>query len=71
MTSPDLPRYAFRVYWSETDGEYTAHCEELPQVSAGGPSATAALAEVLIALKATVQVMRQHGDPLPAPLRER
>ena len=52
-------------------GDWVAHFNELPEISAFGPSPEAALAELGAAWEAVKQVHREEGTPIPlAPARK-
>ena len=63
--------YSCRLLWSDEDGGYIATSPEFPDLSAFGPTAAEAIAELEALLD---DAARTHGDsgwPLPAPLRVR
>jgi predicted HicB family RNase H-like nuclease len=52
-------------------GDWVAHFNELPEISAFGPSPEAALQELGAAWEAVKQVHREEGTPIPlAPARK-
>jgi len=62
-----MDNYSFQVQWSEPDKSYVAGCPEFPGVTALAPTPEEALAELRIALDATVATYRHEWWELPAP----
>jgi predicted RNase H-like HicB family nuclease len=59
--------YHINIFWSEQDGCYVADIPDLKYCSAFGDTPEEALAEVLIAKKAWLEVAREEGKPIPPP----
>ena len=55
------------IFYSEEDGCYVADIPDLEFCSAFGHSQEEALAEVLIAKEAWLEVAEEHGKPIPEP----
>ena len=62
-----VERYSRHVYYDPEEREYVALCSELPHLSAFGDSPTEALAQLEVALEATVDVHHDEGWPIPEP----
>ena len=61
--------YTYRVQW---DGEhFLALVEEMPGLSAFGPTQEKALSELRGVVSASLKWMAEEGDPLPEPLSRR
>lgn len=72
MTAAALAaRYAYRVTWSEEDGEFVGLCAELPSLSWLAGSQEAALRGILDAVRRVVADLRREGVAPPAPLSGR
>ena len=59
--------YHINIFYSEEDGGYVADIPDLQACSAFGDTPEQALAEVLQAKEAWLDVARQAGKPLPPP----
>jgi len=59
--------YCIVVFYSEEDRAYVADIPDLEYCSAFGDTPEKALAEVLVAKKAWLEVAREKGDPIPEP----
>ena len=59
--------YRIIIFHSEEDGGYIADIPELEFCSAFGHSQGKALAEVLIAKEAWLEVAEEYGKPIPEP----
>ena len=55
------------IFWSEEDGCYVADIPDLDFCSAFGDTPQEALAEVLAAKQAWLEVARERGLPIPEP----
>ncbi len=64
-------RYAYRVVWSEEDGEFVGLCAEMPSLSWLEKSQDAALRGIVGAVKAAVRDMGRTGEHPPEPLSTR
>lgn len=62
-----MQQYTFTVAWNEEDQGYIALCAEFPTLSAFGTRPDEAIAELQIALDATIAVYREEGWELPEP----
>lgn len=60
-------RYSTNVYWYPGDEAYVALCPEFPVLSALGDTPEEAVAELRIAVAATVDAYREMGAELPVP----
>ena len=47
---PPIPRYSYRVFWSDEDGEFVAACAEIPGLSGLGSTEAAAVEELEVAV---------------------
>jgi predicted HicB family RNase H-like nuclease len=61
-------RYAYRVTWSEEDGEFVGLCAELPGLSWLAPSHGDALAGIIATARDAVRILEEDGEPAPEPL---
>jgi predicted RNase H-like HicB family nuclease len=59
--------YHINIFWSEQDGSYVADIPDLKYCSAFGDTPEAALAEVLIAKGAWLEVAKEQGKSIPKP----
>ena len=59
--------YHINIFYSEEDEAYIADIPDFEMCSASGNSPEEALAEVLIAKAAMIEVMREKGLPIPVP----
>lgn len=59
--------YHVNIFWSEEDGCYVADIPDLDACSAFGETPQEALAEVLEAKRAWLEVARERGMPIPPP----
>jgi len=60
--------YHLNIFWSDEDGCYVADIPDLDACSAFGETPQEALAEVLEAKRAWLEVARERGLPIPAPM---
>ncbi|RJF90370.1 type II toxin-antitoxin system HicB family antitoxin [Sphingomonas cavernae] len=61
------PHYHINVFWSAEDDCWIAHVPDLEGCSAHGDTPDKAVAEVQMAMRAWIDVAREHGDPIPEP----
>jgi predicted HicB family RNase H-like nuclease len=61
-------RYAYRVIWSDEDGEYVGLCAEFPSLSWLDRSPERALQGIRKVVRAAVKEMLENGEEPPAPL---
>jgi predicted HicB family RNase H-like nuclease len=61
-------RYAYRITWSEEDGEFVGLCAELPGLSWLAPTHGDALTGIVAAARDAVRILEEDGDPVPEPL---
>lgn len=59
--------YHINIFFSDEDGGYIADIPDLVYCSAFGETPEEALAEVLIAKAAWLEVAREKGKPVPEP----
>jgi len=59
--------YHVNIFWSDEDGCYVADIPDLDACSAFGETPQEALAEVLEAKRAWLEVARERGVPIPVP----
>jgi predicted RNase H-like HicB family nuclease len=59
--------YHINIFYSETDEAYIADIPDLKYCSAHGDTPEEALAEVLVAKKAWLEVAREEGKSIPRP----
>jgi len=64
----DHKHYAYRVFWSEDDGEYVALCAEFPSLSFLAPDQPAALKGITKLVGEVLEDMISNNEPAPKPL---
>lgn len=64
----DHTQYAYRVLWSEEDGEYVALCAEFPSLSYLASSQIEALTGLVDLVSDVVADMQANGERVPKPL---
>lgn len=60
-------KYSISIKWSDEDNGFIAIVPELPGLSAFGETQEDVMAELKIAAKAYMDVLRQSGKPIPPP----
>lgn len=60
--------YAYRVLWSEEDGEYVGLCVELPSLSWLAATQEAALRGIVKLAGQVVADLEASGEPVPPPI---
>ncbi len=63
-----VAKYAYRVIWSEEDGEYVGLCTEFPSCSWLAGSHEEALKGIKKVIKDIVKDMDSNGEPIPMSL---
>jgi len=63
-----VSRYAYKVIWSEEDGEYVGLCTEFPSCSWLASSQEAALKGIKKLVDDIVNDMEKNGESIPDPL---
>lgn len=61
-------RYAYRVLWSEEDGEYLGLCAEFPSLSWLAPAPEEALQGIRTVVADVVADLKENNEPIPEPL---
>lgn len=61
-------RYAYRVIWSEEDGEFVGLCDEFPGLSWLEKDQAAALRGIVTLVEQVVSDMEANGEKIPEPL---
>jgi len=64
-------RYAYRIIWSEEDGEYAGLCAEFPSLSWLAASPEEALRGIRKVVADAVSDMKKSGEVPPSPLSSR
>ncbi len=64
----DHTRYAYRVLWSDEDGEYVALCAEFPSLSFLAETQTDALTGLVDMVGDIVEDMKNNHEPVPEPI---
>ncbi len=67
----NINHYAYRVIWSEEDGEHIGLCSEFPSLSWLDNSPEKALAGIQQTVKEVVEEMQSSGEKVPEPISER
>ena len=63
-----VSRYAYKVIWSEEDGEYVGLCTEFPSCSWLASSQEKALKGIKKLVRDIVKDMEKNAEPIPKPL---
>ncbi len=63
--------YAYRVVWSEEDGEYVGLCAEYPSLSHLDKNQSAALRGIVTLVGGVMEDLEESGEPIPQPLSGR
>lgn len=64
----NFTRYAYRVEWSEEDGEHVALCAEFPSLSYLADTPAKAIAGVIKLVQEVTEDMVESGESVPEPL---
>lgn len=64
-------KYAYRVRWSEEDGEYLATVAEFPSLSWPAEDQSEAFDGIVNLIKEVMEDMKESGEQIPVPLGER
>ncbi len=62
-----IPKYSFKVFWSDADNVFIATCPEFTGLSAFGDTEEDALREAKIALQMFIEDIQESGESLPVP----
>jgi predicted RNase H-like HicB family nuclease len=68
MSAHDAPKYSYFIEWSSRDQEFAASFIELPGLSGVAPNIPDAIFELHRAFDAWLEVVREKGFQLPAPI---
>lgn len=69
MVSNDLvPKFAYRVHWSEEDQAFIGTCIEFPLLSSFGETMEDALKGIRSVVAEGVQILVEHGEEVPEPI---
>jgi len=63
--------YAYRVTWSNEDGEYVATCAEFPSLSWLDPDEVEAIRGIRAVVAQVVEDLRANGEAIPEPIADR
>src|SRR3989338_10663792 len=63
-----IDKYAYRIIWSEDDGEYVGLCAEFPSLSWLDKSPDAAFKGIRHLVKKVILDLKSHHEPIPEPL---
>ncbi len=66
-TTELINKYAYRVNWSEEDKLYISSCVEFPSLFAHGRTMEAALKQIRIVVKETVEWLKEENEKVPQP----
>lgn len=66
-----IDKYAYRIIWSEEDGEHIGLCAEFPSLSWLDKSADAAFHGIRKLVADVVADLKSHHEPIPEPLSSR
>jgi predicted RNase H-like HicB family nuclease len=62
-----IPRYSYRVFWSEEDAEFVAVCTEIPGLSGLAPTEAGAIEELKVAIGGWLEHLTEQGIGWPEP----
>jgi predicted RNase H-like HicB family nuclease len=62
------PRYHINIYWSDEDACWIADVPDLHYCTSHGDTPAEALANIEDAMKGWLEIAREKGMPIPAPL---
>jgi predicted RNase H-like HicB family nuclease len=68
MILADIKKYTYLIMWSQEDNAYIVRCAEFPSLSAHGETTEKALAEIVSAVGASVEWMKEENEIIPLPL---
>ena len=63
-----IDKYAYRIIWSEEDGEHVGLCAEFPSLSWLDKSADGAFHGIRKLVADVVSDLKAHHEPIPEPL---
>ncbi len=61
-------QYTYRVAWSDEDQVFVAGVAEFSLEAAHGDTPEEALQEARIVVEASLELLEEHGDPIPQPM---
>jgi len=64
---PTIPRYSYRVFWSEEDAEFVATCVETSGLCGLAPTEAGAIEELKVAIGGWLEHLSEEGTPWPQP----
>jgi predicted RNase H-like HicB family nuclease len=62
-----IPRYAYRVFWSDEDGEFVAVCSEIPGLSGLAATEAGAIEELKVVIAGWLEHLSEQGIAWPEP----
>lgn len=65
--APAIPRYSYRVFWSEEDSEFVAVCAEIPGLFGLAPTEAGAIDELKVAIGGWLEHLTEQGIAWPEP----
>ena len=68
MRTVPIDKYAYRVMWSDEDGEYVGWCAELPSLSWLAKTPESALKGIRKVVAQAVRDMKKSGEAPPEPI---
>lgn len=71
MDDTTINHYAYRVQWSNEDGEYVGTCAEFPGLSWLDESPALTLGGIQQVVREAVEDMERNGETVPEPLSDR
>ena len=71
MDDTTINHYAYRVQWSNEDGEYVGTCAEFPGLSWLDESPALTLSGIQQVVREAVEDMERNGETVPEPLSDR
>jgi len=68
MSTPTTEdRFTVEIGWNESIEAYVARVPDIPELAAWDQTQEGALKKVRKAIRANIEITREHGDPVPTP----
>jgi predicted RNase H-like HicB family nuclease len=64
---PTVPRYPYRLFWSDEDTAFVATCVEVPGLSGRTTTEAGAIDELKVAIGGWLEHLSEQGTPWPEP----
>ena len=60
-------RFTVEISWQESIEAYVARVPDIPELAAWGEAQEVALKKVRKAIRASIEIAHEYGDPVPEP----